>query len=118
MNNSLAKLTLVVPTYNRHSYALRNMFYWSGRSVTVHVLDGSPTPISLPELSGLAQNIHYHHLPVSIFDRLRIATELISTDYCALMGDDEFFIPSALESCIAELDLYSDLVSCTLIRVN
>jgi glycosyltransferase domain-containing protein len=112
MNNLLSKLTLVIPTYNRQSYALRNMHYWSGRGATVHVLDGSLTTISPSELIGLADNIHYHHLPVSFHERIKVAIELVATEYSATISDDEFYIPSALESCIEELGAQPDLVSC------
>ena len=114
MNNSLlSKLTLVIPTYKRQSYALRNMRYWSGRGATVHVMDGSPTPISVSELAGLAENIHYHHLPISLFERIQYSLGLIETVYTAMMGDDEFYIPSALDACIRELESQEELVSCT-----
>ena len=113
MNNSiLSKLTLVVPTYKRHSYALRTMRYWSGRGATVHVMDGSPMPLSASELAGLSGNIHYHHLPLSLVERMKYSLGLIETEYTAMMGDDEFYIPSALESCMRELESEEDLVSC------
>ena len=112
MNNLLSQLTLVMPTYNRQSYALRNMRYWSGRGATVHVMDGSLTAISPSELIGLTDNIHYHHLPISIHERIKVAIELVATEYSVTISDDEFFIPSALESCIRELGAQPDLVSC------
>jgi len=113
MNNSLlSKLTLVMPTYKRQSYALRNMRYWSGRVATVHVMDGSPSAISASELVGLAGNIHYHYLPISLFRRIEHSLGLIETEYAAMMGDDEFYIPSALEACMRELESQVELVSC------
>jgi glycosyltransferase domain-containing protein len=75
-------------------------------------MDGSPLPISSDRLAGLAGNIHYHHLPVSLVERLETAIGLISTEYVTIGGDDEFFIPSGLEACISELDLQPELVSC------
>lgn len=108
----LSKLTLVIPTYNRPSYALRCMRYWSGQSLTVHVMDGSPLPISFDRLDGLAGNIHYHHLPVSFIERLEAALGLVDTEYVTIGGDDEFFLPSGLAACISELDSQPALVSC------
>ena len=112
MKNLLSKLTLVIPTYNRQSYALRNMRYWSGQGATVLIIDGSDSPIPTDDLAGFSDNIYYHYLPVSMYDRLKYSLELIETDYCALMGDDEFFLPSALQNCINELDTCIELVSC------
>lgn len=108
----LSKLTLVIPTYNRRRYALRNMRYWSGSPVTVHVLDGSAQPIPAEEMAGLAANVNYHHLPVSILERLGKAVDLVQTEYSALFGDDEFFLPDALQACIQELEADETLVSC------
>jgi glycosyltransferase domain-containing protein len=108
----LSKLTLVVPSYNRQDYILRNMRYWSGRGPTVHVIDGSAVAIQPVQLQGMAENVHYHHLPMSMYDRFRYSIDLIETDYCALLGDDEFFLPSALEACIKELELEPKLGSC------
>jgi len=103
MTNLLSKLTIVIPTYNRQSYALRNMRYWSGRGAIVHVIDGSPVTISKDDLVGLADNIHYHHHPNSLYERFKYSLQLIRTDYSALLSDDEFFLPSASEVCINEL---------------
>lgn len=108
----LPRLTLVMPTLNRRAYALRSMRYWSGRGVVVHVLDGSPQPICVAELENLGQNICYHHLPFSFVERLKESLAYIETDYVALCGDDEFYIPSGLNSCISELQHDSTLVSC------
>lgn len=45
-------------------------------------------------------------------ERLSIAAAKVDTPYVALIGDDEFFIPSALEEITAELDSDASLVSC------
>lgn len=108
----LSKLSLVIPSYDRPSFALRSMRYWSGQGVAVHIIDGSPTPISPSDLDGFAGNIHYHHLPASFIQRLEASFGYLDTEYVALAGDDEFFVPSGLEACIAELDSQPELVSC------
>lgn len=88
------------------------MHFWSGRNVVLHVLDGSPKPINPLELSQFSENIHYHHSETTIHDRLMYVTKLIETEYCSLIGDDEFFLPSGLQECIYELDRNGDLISC------
>src|SRR5687767_8352489 len=108
----LSKLTLVMLTYRRPRYAIRNMRYWSKRDAVLHVLDGSDEAIAADELRDLGPNIHYHHLPVSLFDRLGAGSKLISTSYAALLGDDELYLPDGLEACIRELDADVSLVSC------
>jgi glycosyltransferase domain-containing protein len=51
-------------------------------------------------------------LPIGLLKRLEIASNLIKTKYCILLGDDEFFIPSALNSAIKTLDKDNKLVAC------
>lgn len=108
----LSKLTIVIPTYNRQDYALRNMRYWSGSEATVHILDGSEKTIEHERLKDVADNIYYHHLPVSIFERLEKVHGLVKTKYVALLADDEFYIPSAIEMSISELENDPELVAC------
>ena len=110
----LSKLTLVLITYNRQSYALRNMSYWSGKESKVLVLDGTAQSIDTVLLEGLDENISYHHLPYSVHERFSISAGLISEEskYVALYSDDEFFSPTALERCITELEKDPSLVSC------
>jgi glycosyltransferase domain-containing protein len=110
--SNLNKLTLILLTYNRAYYALRNMHYWSGKQVELHVLDGSPEPIPKQLYAHLKNNIFYHYVPCSINERLRYSFDLVETDYVALLCDDEFHLPSALSASIQELDDHPDLVAC------
>lgn len=108
-----SNFTLIIPSYERPKYIERLVEYWSNIPINVHILDGSKKSIAetlnLPE-TGL---INYHHLPVSIEERFLFAEGLITTPFSALLSDDEFFLPSALESCIAFLQVNSLYVSCT-----
>jgi glycosyltransferase domain-containing protein len=108
----LNKITIVILTFNRRQYILRNMKYWSGKDVTVHVLDGSEQEIPSKYFLTIKNNIHYHHLPISPAERLAYVSSLITSKYTMLMGDDEFYIPSAIEACIDELENDVSLVSC------
>ncbi len=109
---TLSKLTIVVLTYDRPLYALRTMGLWSGTGASVHVLDGSGKAIAPVHLRAFSSNIHYHHLPVSIFKRIAEASNLVETEYVAFLADDDFFLPSALEKCILELEHSPALVAC------
>jgi len=106
----LSKLSIVIPTFNRPEYVMRSIRYWSDYDVTVHVLDGSQVPIK--DLSLLESNINYHHLPISLMERLYKSIKLVDTEYSMMSADDEFFIPSALESCIEEMKNNHEIVSC------
>jgi glycosyltransferase domain-containing protein len=108
----LSKLTIVIPTFNRPEYVIRSIRYWSDYDVTVHVLDGSKVPIEGQLFSKLGSNINYHHLPIGLMERLYKSINLVDTEYSMMIPDDEFFIPSALESCIKEMKKNHEIVSC------
>lgn len=112
MNDILSQITIVIPTYNRQQYALRNMQYWSDKSATVIVVDGSDCSISDEIISTLSPNITYVHKMSSIYERLLLATEMISTPYAMLCGDDDFMLPSGIVDCINFLDKNSDYGAC------
>jgi len=88
------------------------MRYWSNKDVCVRVLDGSDQPIDNKLLMSLGQNIIYEHNPRSLSQRLASVLPKLNTEYVALMGDDEFFIPSAVKACIKELECDKSLISC------
>lgn len=110
--NPLAELTYVVLTYHRQSYALRFMNYWNERGPRVVVIDGTDSPIPKGDLVPLGAAITYIHNPAGIYARLREALDHIKTRYVALAGDDEFYIPSAVTTCLRELDRDPSLVAC------
>ena len=109
----LSELTIIIPTYNRQRYALRNMILWSGTEATIHVLDGSAVALNENQLSKFSSNIHYHHLPVSFWMRLAKIDGLVDTEYVVLLGDDDCIIPSAVESCVVELKQNFELIACS-----
>jgi glycosyltransferase domain-containing protein len=110
--SSLSDLTIIIFTYNRHRYVLRNLELWSNTKATVHILDGTDEPLSGELLADFTPNIKYHHLPVSIWDRISRGADMVVTKYVAFLADDEFFIPSAVEASISELDKNQELVAC------
>ena len=110
---NLWKLTLVILTYNRHKYVLRNIRYWSNKSICVRVVDGSDKAINRRVLDTFPNNIIYKYDTSSYNQRLAGVIPDLDTEYVALMGDDEFFVPSVLSSCIEELEKDSSLVSCS-----
>jgi glycosyltransferase domain-containing protein len=109
---NLSDLTLIMPTYNRQKYALRQMKFWSDSPVKICVLDGTSTSIIEKELKDLGENVHYNHMKSSYEERMRKSVDLINTEYSASLCDDEFFIPSALEKCIGYLKNNGDFIAC------
>lgn len=108
----LSNLTIVILTYNRPEYIKRAMRYWNNVGPIIVILDGSEVPISEFFLLNLDTNIQYSHKPISLLDRINLASRIATTKYAILLSDDEFFIPSALASCILELEKNKDLISC------
>lgn len=110
----LSNLSLVVLTYNRPLYAIRQMRFWTGTPVNLFILDGSEFAINDNDLAQLklSNNIYYHHWPYPIEERVKQIIPLISTSYVVLLGDDDFFIPSSLIACINELEGNKDMVAC------
>ena len=49
----LEKLSIVIPTYDRHDFVRRQISYWSSSPVTIHIVDGSPDPLSKKDLENL-----------------------------------------------------------------
>ena len=109
----LSKLTLIMPTSRRQEYALRNMQYWSNTSVTLIVLDNSPSPIDANLIKSFGKNIIYKYDNRTYEKRIMGALSLINTKYTQLIGDDEFYVKSAVTSCIRELEKDNTLTSCT-----
>jgi len=108
----LGRLTLVVPTYNRQEFTLRLINYWSDKGPRLIVLDGSARPIKSKTLDGLGLHIQYFHQPIGMYQRLLESLNFIQTEFVALAGDDEFYVPSAVEACIVELDNDAAMVAC------
>lgn len=88
------------------------MRFWSGRGPALVVLDGSEFAIDKKTVSQFSPNVAYHHAPYGIFQRMRLATDLVDTEFVALAADDEFYLHDALAACIHELDFDSGLIAC------
>ena len=108
----MEKLTIIIPTYERQTFMLRAMHYWSGKEMIVIFLDGSKVGLDINILANFKSNIKYIHSSVGIYKRILSAISLINTEYIMFGCDDEFYIPSALESCLIKLSLDSNLVAC------
>jgi len=109
----LERLSVVMPTFQRPIYALRNMRLLDQTGARVHVLDGSAEPIDPRLRAGLSGRINYVHLPGSYEERLARAADLIDTPFCVTVGDDDMHLPSGLEASVSALDADPELVAAT-----
>jgi glycosyltransferase domain-containing protein len=110
---SLSNLTIIIPTYNRAKYIIRNILFWKDYDVYLIILDGSDEPLPDEILNNLSKNINYNHLPISFHERMLKSIDLIKTKYSLLMCDDEFYLPTALIYLVNQLELDNELVACT-----
>ena len=109
----LKKLTIVIPSFNRQLYILRQISFWSKyKNIKIIILDGSKKTLKKDLLKNINKNILYYHLPISLEKRFEFVINKLSTDYSVLLSDDEFYLPSALESCIRVMDNDPNTVCC------
>jgi hypothetical protein len=109
----LDRLTVVVPSFGRPEFILRQLVYWSGTSAHLLILDGSPDPIpeSVREVVDARRELDYLHRPVGLQERLHEARDLIRTEYTVMGGDDEFLLRGGLADAVGILDLEQTLVA-------
>jgi len=107
----LGDLTIVIPTVSRPLFVLRQFTYWGETDARVVILDGATTPIRIPE-NLLRKNIRYVHTGTRFNERLATAADYVSTKYCVLLTDDEFFLPSGLLAAIRRLEADPSIIGC------
>jgi glycosyltransferase domain-containing protein len=114
LSGELSNLTVVVPSWQRQDYLLRQIRYWSASSASLVIVDGSRLP--LPDRIRSAVEVHpritYRHHFSSMADRLCLAGGLIESPYAVMLGDDEFHLPSGLGASLSVLEENPDLVGC------
>ena len=108
----LNKLTILILSYNRQKFAIRTMQYWSGSNVNIILIDGSQKRIDKDTLCKFHKNIIYIHSPKDYVKRIKSFLYKIKTKYVILGCDDEFYIPSALNSCLKNLIKERELSAC------
>ncbi len=109
---NLSDLTLIMPTYCRHEYALRGMHYWSTLGVRLIVLDGSGDPLPSERLGLIGPSVSYLHSAAGLYERIRSALPYIKTPYAALISDDEFFLENGILAAIDFLNINKDYIAC------
>lgn len=109
---NLNDLTIVIPTYERQQFLVRQIELWKDTNSKVVILDGSTVSWMKSFKGQLPVNFEYYHNPDTIEKRLHFIKGRITTRYAVLLSDDETFIPSALQKCIEELERSPDLVAC------
>jgi len=110
-SSGLSNLTIIIPTISRPQFALRQFEYWRVSDAQVVILDGAKKPIEIPEHLK-SPNIRYVCTGTRFNERLATAGDYVSTTYCALLPDDEFYLFGGLHAAIARLEADRDLIGC------
>lgn len=95
------KLTIVIPTHNRHEYLSRVLDYYSDIEYTILIADSSKKKYE----GKLGENIKYVHFEnYSLMDKLNVIIKTINTPYMFFCADDDFWIKENILECISFLD--------------
>jgi glycosyltransferase domain-containing protein len=93
----LDKVTIVIPTKNRHTYLERIIDYYSNSGINIFVADATKKKYE-KELPG---NVTYYHYPeVHYCTKLNDVLKKVNTPYSLLCADDDFIIPNAINACV------------------
>ena len=104
MKLNLKDLTILIPTYKRNQYLLKNLSFWEDYSTNIIILDGGKKPINKNKFYNLKNNIKYFFYKESSFERrLYLGSTKIKTPFCVVIGDDELHEPTALKKSISFL---------------
>jgi glycosyltransferase domain-containing protein len=108
--NSLSQLTIIILSKNRQNFLKRQFEFWKDKSFYVIIIDDSPQSLIIDQTTN---NITYYHSQKDFKYRLLLAIKKIDTNYAIFLPDDEFLIPSCLNSCINYLKINTTYSSCS-----
>jgi len=104
----LDKITLIIPTHDRHNYLTRVLNYYDNIGMKILIADSSKK--SYPNV--FKYDVEYFHYPnYSFFKKMNEIIQKINTPFAFMCADDDFMIPSAIEKCIDFLEKNSDFSS-------
>jgi glycosyltransferase domain-containing protein len=111
---TLSNLTVIIPSYDRQEFLLKQFIHWSDTHAKLIIVDGSIKPIAknIQELFKQNGNTTYIHLEESVGNRLLVASKLITTPYTVTSNDDDFLIKSGVISSVEYLERNSKVVAC------
>jgi glycosyltransferase domain-containing protein len=111
---TLTNLTIIIPTYERPTYLLRQIAYLSKWDVRVEIVDGSLKSLDsdVVKIINRLPHINYQHSIASYADRISDASQRIETPFAMCLAEDDLYLYSGLVSAIKELELHKNAVAC------
>jgi len=112
--NNLRDLSIVIPTFSRQDYILRQIYYWASTKATIFIMDGSSEPLddSLLLLLSKIGNIKYFHLEISYVERIKKACDHIKTRYAMCLADDDIYLKEGICKAIDFMNKNKDPLGC------
>jgi glycosyltransferase domain-containing protein len=112
--DNLKNLTVIVPSYSRQEFILRQILHWHGSGATLIIIDGSESSfdVSFQDEIHKLNDVVYIHSKLQLNQRLALAGQLIKSKYAVYCSDDDFLLHSALSNAINVLENDLDLVAC------
>ena len=106
-------LTIVILSIRPSVGLINRISYWEKLVAAVIVADGSHDEVGL-EQSASHRKTTYLSLPGATYkERLGRAAELVSTEYVALVPDDELFLPEGIQATLQFLSEHPDYIGCS-----
>lgn len=95
------RISLLIPTHNRHPYLRRSLAYYSNAGFRIYIVDSTPVAFNMPQ----QENVIYYHMPgVSLTGKIAAALEVIQTPYIVMCADDDFLLPARVLDCVDFLE--------------
>ena len=112
--HQLSNLSIVIPTFCRQDYILRQISYWASSNASIIIMDGSSEPLedSIIFLISKYNNIKYFHSEISYVDRIRTACDYINTKYAICLADDDIYLKEGLCKAIDFMDTKESSIAC------
>jgi glycosyltransferase domain-containing protein len=107
----LNQITLIIPTYNKPENLQLHLSFWKDYPISVIILDGSEFSNQTISKNHLPPNFTYLHYKENFAQRVYDGVRMCKTKYCALLFDDEIFIPASLDRAVNELERDPSLTS-------
>ena len=111
----LSDLTIVIPTYNRQKYLIRQLMYLSNYSVKLIIVDGSDKKISekfINELKFCKDFEYFHSMEMSYVERIKFATKKVKTNFAMCLAEDDFLVFKGVKKAIDVLNNDNSLSAC------
>jgi glycosyltransferase domain-containing protein len=115
LHNFFSDLTIVIPTYNRLPYLIRQIKYLSNYSAKLIIVDGSNEKISeklINELKFCKDFTYIHSTELSYIERIKFASKKVQTTFAMCLAEDDFLVFTGVNKAINVLKNDNSLSAC------